>query len=93
MEMEVSVPDDFVGDVMGNLNSRRGRVAGVDARGSMQSIKAQVPMAEVLTYASDLTSITGGQGAFTMEFSHYAPCPTNVADQVIQEVKERKAAS
>ena len=76
MELEVSVPDDFVGDVMGNLNSRRGRVAGVDrAWVTMQSIKAQVPMAEVLTYASDLTSITGGQGAFTMEFSHYSEVP------------------
>jgi elongation factor G len=90
MEMEVSVPDDFVGDVMGNLNSRRGRVAGVDARGSTQSIKAQVPMAEVLTYASDLTSITGGQGAFTMEFSHYAEVPRENQEKVIAEANAAK---
>ena len=87
MDLEVSVPDDFVGDVMGNLNSRRGRVAGVDARGSMQSVKAQVPMAEVLSYASDLTSITGGQGSFTMEFSHYEELPREIQEKVIAEAK------
>lgn len=87
MEMEVSVPDDFVGDVMGNLNSRRGRVAGVEARGAMQSVRAQVPMSEVLTYASDLTSITGGQGSFTMEFSHYGEVPKEVQEKIIAAAK------
>jgi elongation factor G len=87
MEMEVFVPDEFVGDVMGNLNSRRGRVAGVEARGATQSIKAQVPMAEVLTYASDLTSITGGQGSFTMEFSHYDQVPREIQERVITDAK------
>ena len=90
MEMEVSVPDDFVGDIMGNLNSRRGRVAGVDAMGSAQCIKAQVPMAEVLSYASDLTSITGGQGSFTMEFSHYAEVPREVQEKVIADAQSDK---
>ena len=87
MEIEVSVPDDHVGDVMGNLNSRRGRVAGVESQGSSQSVKAQVPMAEVLTYASDLTSISGGQGSFTMEFSHYEEMPREIQEKVIAETK------
>ncbi len=90
MELEVSVPDNHVGDVMGNLNSRRGRVSGVDAHGSLQSIKAQVPMAEVLTYASDLTSITGGQGSFTMEFSHYQEVPREAQEKVIAEAAAAK---
>ncbi len=92
MEIEVIVPDDHVGDVMGNLNSRRGRVAGVEASGTTQSIKAQVPMAEVLTYASDLTSITGGQGAFTMEFSHYEEVPRELQEKLIAEAQKAKEA-
>jgi elongation factor G len=87
MNLEVSVPASFVGDVMGNLNSRRGRVAGVEARGSADVIKAQVPMAEVLSYASDLTSMTGGQGAFSMEFSHYDEVPASIQDKLVAEVK------
>jgi elongation factor G len=90
MEMEVSVPDDFVGDVMGNLNSRRGRVGGVKAQGSMQSINAQVPMSEVLSYASDLTSITGGQGSFTMEFSHYQEMPKEIQEKIISDATASK---
>ncbi len=90
MEMELVVPDEFVGDVMGNLNSRRGRVAGVDTRGAVQTIKAQVPMAEVLTYASDLTSITGGQGSFTMEFSHYEEVPREIQERVIADTRAGK---
>jgi elongation factor G len=87
MNLEVSVPASFVGDVMGNLNSRRGRVAGVDARGSADVIKAQVPMAEVLSYASDLTSMTGGQGAFSMEFSHYDEVPASIQEKLVAEAK------
>jgi elongation factor G len=83
MHVEVVVPDEFVGDVMGNLNGRRGRVAGVDTRGSMQLIKAQVPMAEMLTYAPDLTSMTGGKGSFSMEFSHYEEAPAPVREKIV----------
>jgi len=83
MKMEITVPDVSVGDVMGNLNSRRGRVSGVDARGHMQSVTAHVPMAEVLTYSSDLTSMTGGQGSFHMEFSHYEEVPKEILDKII----------
>ncbi len=82
MNLEVSVSDEHVGDVMGDLNSRRGKVAGVDARGHVQVVKAQVPMAEVLRYASELTSMTGGQGDFSMEFSHYEEVPKAIQEKI-----------
>ncbi len=90
MHLEVLVTDDHVGDVMGNLNSRRGKVAGVDQKGSMQVIRAEVPMAEVLTYASDLTSMTGGKGSFTMDFAHYDEVPKETRDKLIAEVAKDK---
>jgi elongation factor G len=92
MDVEVSVPDEFVGDIMGNLNSRRGKVAGVDAQGSAQVIRARVPMAEMLAYASDLTSMTGGKGSFTMEFSHYEEMPAQIREKIIAEAKSEEAA-
>jgi elongation factor G len=90
MNLEVTVPDDFVGDIMGNLNSRRGKVAGVTARGHQQVVKAQVPMAEVLSYASDLTSMTGGQGSFSMDFSHYEDVPAQIREKIVAE-KQKEA--
>lgn len=90
MDLEVSVPDEFVGDVMGNLSGRRGKVSGVDARGHTEVIRARVPMSEVLTYASDLTSITGGQGSFTMEFSHYEEVPKEVQERIIAQAAAAK---
>jgi elongation factor G len=92
MTLQVTVPDQFVGDVMGNLNSRRGRVAGVEARGHSEVIKAHVPMAEVLSYASDLTSMTGGQGSFEMEFSHYDEAPASVQDKIVAEAAKHRHA-
>jgi len=83
MNAEVSVPDGSVGDIMGDLASRRGRVSHTEARGSLTVIQAQVPMAEMLEYASSLTSLTGGQGEFHMEFSHYEEAPAHVRDQVV----------
>ncbi len=85
MTLSVVVPDQHVGDVMGNLSSRRGRVLGVEARGHAEIVKAHVPMAEVLTYASDLTSMTGGQGSFDMEFSHYEETPASIQDRIVAE--------
>ena len=85
MDLEDNVPDEHVGDVMGDLNSRRGKVAGVAARGSVQVVKAQVPMAEVLRYASELTSMTGGQGDFSMQFSHYEEAPAAVQEKIVAE--------
>jgi elongation factor G len=84
MNMEVVVPEDCMGDVMGDLNSRRGRISGMDAKGGSQVIKAQVPMAEVLKYASDLTSLTSGRGLFSMEFSHYEEVPANIAEKIVE---------
>jgi elongation factor G len=92
MDVEVSVPDDFVGDIMGNLNSRRGKVAGVEGQGSAQVIRARVPMAEMLAYASDLTSMTGGKGSFTMEFSHYEEVPAQIREKIIADSKQEEAA-
>ncbi len=82
-KMEITVPEEFMGDVMGDLNSRRGKVLGMDAKGKYQVIKAQVPMSEVLRYALDLNSITGGRGTFVMEHSHYEELPAQLAEKVI----------
>ncbi len=84
MNMEIIVPDDCMGDVMGDLNSRRGRISGMDAKGGSQVIKAQVPMSEVLKYASDLTSMTSGRGLFSMEFSHYEECPAHIMEKIVE---------
>jgi elongation factor G len=92
MTLSVVVPDSFVGDVMGNLSSRRGRVLGVEARGHAEIVKAHVPMAEVLTYASDLTSMTGGQGSFDMEFSHYEETPAAIQDRIVGEAAKVRHA-
>ncbi len=92
MTLSVVVPDSFVGDVMGNLSSRRGRVLGVEARGHSEIVKAHVPMAEVLTYASDLTSLTGGQGSFDMEFSHYEETPAAIQDRIVAEAAKVRHA-
>ncbi len=91
MNAEIVVPDHFVGDIMGDVSSRRGRVQSSEARGSSQVIKAEVPMAEMLEYASSLTSLTGGKGAFQMEFSHYDEVPSQVQEKIIAEAKARQA--
>jgi elongation factor G len=87
MNVEVQGPEEFAGDLMGDLNSRRGRVQGMEVRGHTTVIKAQVPLAEMLTYASDLTSKTGARGSYTMEFSHYDEVPAHLADKVIASSK------
>lgn len=92
LNVEVITPDEFMGDIMGDLNSRRGRVLGMEAHGKYQVIKAQVPMAEFLTYAPDLTSMTGGRGTYSMEFSHYDEVPAQIAEKLIVELnKERES--
>lgn len=87
MNVEVHGPEEFAGDLMGDLNSRRGRVQGMEVRGHTTIIKAQVPLAEMLSYASDLTSKTGARGSYTMEFSHYDEVPSQLADKVIAHAK------
>ena len=85
MLLTVSVPEDVVGDVVGDLNSRRGRPLGMEAKGSATEIKAEVPMAEVLDYARDLRQITGGRGDYTMEFARHEEIPSHLAQKVISE--------
>jgi len=87
MSMEVTVPEECMGDVIGDLNSRRGKVAGVDTKGHNQVIKAQVPMAEILRYAPDLRSMTSGRGEFQSEFSHYDELPAHLTEKVAKEAK------
>ena len=94
MEIEVTVPDDAVGAVNGDLNSRRGRLQGMEPLGGLTTIKAEVPMAELLTYSQSLTSMTGGRGDYSMHFLRYEEVPTHVAQKVIDESKrEREAAA
>ena len=92
MSMEVVVPDDCMGDIIGDLNSRRGKVLGVDSKPGGQVIRAQVPMSEVLKYSPDLRSMTSGRGSFTVAFSHYEEMPPHLAEKVIKESEAAKAA-
>ncbi len=90
MNVEITIPDDNMGDIMGDLSSRRGRPLGMDPVGSSAIIKAQVPMAEMLSYSSDLTSMTGGRGSYTMEFNHYEIVPSHLAEKIIEQAKKEK---
>jgi elongation factor G len=87
MTVTIVIPDECLGDIMGDASSRRGRILGTDAKGRNQVVKVSVPMSEVLTYASDLRSMTSDRGNFTMEVSHYEELPQNLADKLIQEAK------
>ncbi len=91
MNVEVYAPSDFAGDLMGDLNGRRGRIAGMDTRGLMTVIKAQVPMAEMLTYEQHLTSATGGRGSYHMEYSHYDEVPAHLQAKIVATAKAERA--
>jgi len=90
MNMKITVPEECMGDVIGDLNARRGKVVGVEPKANSQAIKAVVPMAEVLTYANDLKSMTSDRGMFSMEFSHYEEVPSHLAQKVIAEAAAEK---
>ena len=90
MSVEVYAPSDFAGDLMGDLNGRRGRIGGMDTRGTTTVIKAQVPMAEMLTYEQHLTSATGGRGSYHMEYSHYEEVPSQLQNKIISAAKMEK---
>ena len=90
MNVEIQAPVEYAGDLMGDLNGRRGRIAGMDTKGNTQFIRAQAPMAEMLNYQNDLTSMTQGRGAFTMEFDHYDYVPGLQADKIIAAAKAAK---
>jgi elongation factor G len=83
MAVEVVTPDDYLGDVMGNLNSRRGRVENLEQIGGSQSIKASVPLAEMFGYATDLRSMTQGRATFTMQFDRYDDVPQSIASEIV----------
>jgi elongation factor G len=93
MQVTISVPEDNVGDVIGDLNSRRGRPLGMEPVGSMTEVKAEVPMSEMLNYAPDLRSITGGQGEYTMEFARYEEVPGHLAQKVVDAAREDEEAA
>jgi elongation factor G len=90
MEIDVTVPDEAVGGVNGDLNSRRARLLGMEPRGGMTTIKAEVPLAEVLTYSQSLTSLTGGRGDYHMHFLRYDEVPSHIAQKVVAEAKKEK---
>ncbi|MEM7379507.1 MAG: elongation factor G, partial [Pseudomonadota bacterium] len=91
MKVDVFTPDDHVGDVIGDLNRRRGMIEGQDSGPTGVRIKAKAPLSEMFGYIGDLRTMTSGRGQFSMEFSHYSACPANVAEAVIAETKERRA--
>jgi len=87
MHVEITIPDDFAGSIMGDLNSRRGRIQGMDNKGGNTVVKAEVPMAEMLTYGVDLTSMTQGRGSFNMEMHHYDTVPGALQEKIIEKAK------
>jgi elongation factor G len=87
MKVEVTVPEEYMGDVMGDLNSRRGRIEGMDTRAGAQVIRAKVPLAEMFGYSTTLRSRTQGRGVYSMEISHYEEVPKNIADTIISKHK------
>jgi len=91
--LKVRVPDRYTGDVISDLNTRRGRILGMDTEGSVSVVSAHVPMAEILSYSPDLRSMTGGRGVFSLKFDHYDVVPSQVADRVVAERQQEKAAS
>jgi elongation factor G len=91
MNVEIQAPVEYAGDLMGDLNGRRGRISGMDTKGATQFIRAQVPMSEMLNYQSDLTAMTQGRASFTMEFDHYDFVPQLQADKIIAAAKAAKA--
>ncbi|MCK5595694.1 elongation factor G, partial [bacterium] len=90
MEVEVTVPSQYMGDVNGDMNSRRGRIIGIDTDGSSQTIKANVPLAELYKYATDLKSMTQGGGTYSMHFSHYEQVPAQISGKVVEETEKMK---
>jgi elongation factor G len=87
MNVEITVPENYSGDIMGNLNSRRGRIQGMDSKSGSTIIKAQAPLAEMLSYASDLTSMTQGRGSYAMEYSHYDVVPPQISEKIVTTAK------
>jgi elongation factor G len=92
MNVQITVPEAMMGDILGDLNTRRARVQGMDTQGVRSVITAQVPLAEMMRYGNDLRSMTGGRGIYTMTFAHYDTVPAQVAQTVIAQYKKAEAA-
>jgi elongation factor G len=90
MNVEVLITEEFMGQISGDINSRRGRVMGMDSRAKYQVLKAQVPLAEMFTYAADLRSMTGGRGTYSMSLSHYEIVPGKLAQDIIARYQKTK---
>jgi elongation factor G len=91
MSLEATVPDDTVGAVNGDLNSRRGRLLGMEpSGGGMTTVRAEVPMAEILTYSQSITSLTGGRGDYSLAFLRYEEVPTHIAQKIIEQAKRER---
>ena len=90
MSVDILIPEDFLGAISGDINSRRGRIMGMDIKGRSQVVKANVPLAEMFTYANDLRSLTGGRGMYTMRFSHYEQVPHKIASGIITQYQATK---
>jgi len=90
MDVDITIPEEFLGAISGDINSRRGRVMGMDVKGKLQIVKAQIPLAEMFKYANDLRSITGGRGAYLMHFSHYEQVPHKIAQPIITQYQAGK---
>ncbi|MBN3039622.1 MAG: elongation factor G, partial [Candidatus Omnitrophica bacterium] len=90
MNVEIVVPEEFMGQITGDINSRRGRVLGMEVKGKNEAVKAQIPLSEMFKYASDLRSVTGGRGTYSMNFSNYEIVPQRIAQNVVEEAKKAK---
>ena len=88
--VEILVPDEFTGDIMGDLSSRRGKIAGMDPEGRYQKVRGAVPLSELYNYSVDLRSMTSGQGFYTREFSHYEEVPREITEKVREEILKSK---
>jgi elongation factor G len=93
MEADITVPEDYMGQINGDISSRRGRIMGMEARGGMETVKAQVPLSEMFKYASELRSMTQGKGSYSMKFSHYEQLPQKLAQAIIEKHEQEKAES
>ncbi|OYV87614.1 MAG: hypothetical protein B7Z63_02085 [Ignavibacteriae bacterium 37-53-5] len=93
MDVEVVTPEEYLGDVMGDLNSRRGRIEGISSRRDAQVVKSTVPLSEMFGYATSLRSMTQGRAIFTMQFAHYDEVPRSIADQIIEKVRGKESVA
>jgi elongation factor G len=93
MEVEVVTPEEYMGDVMGDLSSRRGKIEGLMARKDAQVIKAKVPLSDMFGYSTQLRSMTQGRAIYSMQFAHYEEVPRNIADQIVEKVKGKEAVT